>query len=297
MESFGALPDYKTLYEPLHPTFFPEARRLSHGARLSCTDAQLVTNGTDRYLERVLRAQVVSQRPKFRLTNTNVRKRLNATKLAVKTVRANRVLEWIGREFDLRGVVFIVRHPCAVIGSWLRTGITGYVLPAFTYPNREHIRQEIQGLSGIIDASEICHRLEGYLEQPEGCLAASWALDHYVPLVARPLPSNVSIISYELAVDDCRGVGRFLGKKIALSRNEIATLQQALCNSPGSLTRMGRNKSALLTGSQKTDWEAQLTPEQIALIRNALEVFDIQFDDRCYRIGNWHFPQNAMQEK
>ncbi len=43
-------------------------------------------------------------------------------KLLVKFCRINRMLPWFAEQFDVRGIIFIIRHPCAVVNSMMRFG-------------------------------------------------------------------------------------------------------------------------------------------------------------------------------
>lgn len=45
---------------------------------------------------------------------------LTDRKNVVKFVRASRMLGWIDNTFDVRGIILLLRHPCAVVASQLR---------------------------------------------------------------------------------------------------------------------------------------------------------------------------------
>ncbi|MCS4194431.1 hypothetical protein GGP50_002657 [Salinibacter ruber] len=99
--------------------------------------------------------------------------------VVVKSTRSLRLLPWIHRTFDLKGTVILIRHPCAVVSSMLKSGGWGYD------------RLEQNGVSTFDQAvgeqapASISERLrsdiEGTSTNPE-ILAHMWALDYHVAL-------------------------------------------------------------------------------------------------------------------
>lgn len=100
-------------------------------------------------------------------------------KVVVKSTRSLRLLPWIHRTFDLKGTVILIRHPCAVISSMLKSGGWGYD------------RLEQNGVSPFDQAvgeqapASVAERLrsdiEGTTTNPE-ILAHMWAIDYHVAL-------------------------------------------------------------------------------------------------------------------
>ena len=123
MEMMGSLPDYLSYFEPFHPGWFSppleeglQVRPFIHPER---TDIEY-----NEYLRKVFQGRVISNAPHFKLKE--LQKRLFADKVLVKFIRANRILPWILNNFELRGSILIIRHPCATIASQFNSGITGY---------------------------------------------------------------------------------------------------------------------------------------------------------------------------
>lgn len=130
MEILNHLPQYTTIFEPLHPKWFPRVKELE----LSMRHYEAADSDNDLlyyYLQSVLKGEVTSQRPRYRVTINNILKRITAKKTIIKFVRANRLVSWIVNNHDLRAVGFITRHPCATISSQFRTGYTGYDVERF----------------------------------------------------------------------------------------------------------------------------------------------------------------------
>lgn len=51
------------------------------------------------------------------LRDNSLMQLLLSKRLVIKSVRANRLLPWIDQHYQLRGIVLIIRHPCAVVAS------------------------------------------------------------------------------------------------------------------------------------------------------------------------------------
>jgi len=112
----------------------------------------------------------------------SIKKRLFATKILVKFIRANRILPWIVNNFEIRATYFLIRHPCATIASQLETGIRGYFLPKSVPIPKEIVLKEAQQIPNIKDNEWLMEKLNTITTQEE-ILAAIWSMDNYVPLL------------------------------------------------------------------------------------------------------------------
>jgi len=179
LELLRTLPGYKALNEPL---MYEEARN-GHGfAWRTYLDPGEEANEQRAYLEKNLTGQLdISPAWYFVADSRPAQLVEHATldRLVVKFCRLNRMLHWFCGQFDVRGPVFIVRHPCAVVASMLRheawdeddlRGLdrADHALHGGSLP--ESLR-DVFGL--VLD------RIETQVE----VLATMWCLDHYVPLM------------------------------------------------------------------------------------------------------------------
>jgi len=289
MEALGSMPGYRTLYEPLHPRWYPEASSLGHDGRASMRVNGQGDDATEAYLEKVFRGGVVSRRPMFPFTRAELRKRITADKLVVKMVRANRIAPWIGATFALRGGLFVVRHPCAVISSCLRTGESGYMLPAFHYPSADQALREVDELDGFVDSEALKSRLLPRLTTKEAILAAIWALDHYVPLVATELPPSMMVVSYECLAETPGEVVNDIAPFLHLTTAETDTIRSALSPRHPSMSTRRPTGQPMATRTQVAEWKARIDDDQETSIREVLNLFSITFDQKSYTIGNRRF--------
>ena len=103
------------------------------------------------------------------------------TRLIVKFCRLNRALHWFARQFDVQGIVLMVRHPCAVVASMLQQGAWKESRLRGHGPSRAE--QALHGGSlpeALRDPFEpVLKRITTQTE----VLAVHWCLDHYVPLL------------------------------------------------------------------------------------------------------------------
>ena len=177
MELIETLPKYKSIFEPFHREWFPQVKRLNLPPR-----PYLDPNAEDKplkdYLKQLFSGQIISHRPLFPLTTTTMYKRLLATKILVKFIRANRLLPWIFNNFRVRGIYYIIRHPCATIASQLETGIRGYPFPKDVPIPKKLVLYEASQIPEIRENEWLMSKLYTITTHEE-VLAAIWSLDNY----------------------------------------------------------------------------------------------------------------------
>jgi len=179
LELLRTPPGRKALSEPL---MYEEARH-EHGFSWRTylePDAEAPTQRA--YLQTILTGQLgISPAWYFEADSRPAQLVEHATRdrLVVKFCRLNRMLHWFCRQFDVRGPVFIVRHPCAVVASMLRH-------EAWDDEDMRGRSQSEHALHGdtlpdpLRDVfGPVLDRIETRVE----VLATMWCLDHYVPLV------------------------------------------------------------------------------------------------------------------
>jgi hypothetical protein len=179
LELLRTLPGYKALNEPL---MYQDARN-GHGfSWRTYLEPEEEANAQRDYLETVLTGQLgVSSAWYFEANSRPAQLLEHATRdrLVVKFCRMNRMLHWFCGQFNVRGPVFIIRHPCAVVASMLRHG-------AWDEGDLHGQEREDHALhSGVLPDplrdvfGPILERIETQVE----ALTTMWCLDHYVPLV------------------------------------------------------------------------------------------------------------------
>lgn len=82
MELLETLPDYKSIFEPLHKDWFPLVKKLNLPSR-PYLEPNAEKDQLKKYLTLVFTDQIVSKSPKFPMNLRSIKKRLFATKILV----------------------------------------------------------------------------------------------------------------------------------------------------------------------------------------------------------------------
>ncbi|PSO44675.1 hypothetical protein BRC21_01065 [Candidatus Saccharibacteria bacterium SW_7_54_9] len=179
LELLRTLPGYKAMNEPL---MYEEARN-GHGfSWRTHLDPGAEAEAKRAYLGTILTGQLgISPAWYFEADSRPAQLVEHATRdrLVVKFCRLNRMLHWFCGQFDVRGPVFIVRHPCAVVASMLRH--EAWNEDDLRGPTRVDHALHGGSLPDSLRAvfGPVLDRIENKVE----VLATMWCLDHYVPLI------------------------------------------------------------------------------------------------------------------
>ena len=176
-----------------------------------------------------------------------------SSSVVAKFVRASRILHWIDESFDLREIVVLVRHPCAVVSSQL-----SYEQGTNEWRNTSAPSSPKTDFGGTLP-DEILNRFHEVLSDIDtriGTLAAIWALDTYCALHMHGGAPGLVITYEELVARPARALSRLfgaLGEKVpgeACDRLGIPSSSAA----SDLLTEDAEN--------QLSKWKERLGPEQ-----------------------------------
>jgi hypothetical protein len=172
------MPESMILFEPLHLVHVPEAKKAGFDWRTYKEKEQDWEEG-ERFLNKIFSGRCLNP---WTTRETTFKKALIAQRVIVKFVRANRLLPWITHHFQLPAPIFLLRHPCAVIASQLKSNdwnnIAKPSMPAF------------------IDEYPVLKELFMISNSVEEYLALSWCLDQF-PAFMHPKPYLWQVITYE----------------------------------------------------------------------------------------------------
>lgn len=169
------------LFEPFHIDHVSEAKNAGFNYSNFRHPDESWPEGRDfvaRVLEgKVLNSWVVGQIP--------IRRAASMKQLVIKLVAANQMLTWITANFAVPKPVMIIRHPCAVLASWLNRGwrLNNWLVKD---------NKLIEVFPEIADITKT-------LRSEEEFFAAKWCIDHYVPLLTRQ-HGQFEIVAYEKLV-------------------------------------------------------------------------------------------------
>jgi hypothetical protein len=201
-------------------------------------------------------------------------KHLTANKLIVKSINMNRMLPWIAKNFQLRNIFYIIRHPCASIASQLKSGLYGYRPTSPPYsdilPKKDDILNEMNEINDF--DSSLIGKIQN-LDTNEEILAASWALDNYIPL-KHTKPHPWKTIIYEKLVKDgqneLKEIFRHIGENIPSSAF-------SLLKKPSIVTLKEDREIITHPDKQLSKWKDYFSEKQIERILKVVSYFDIDF--------------------
>ena len=299
MEILQLLPNYTYLSEPINPILFPEAFTIGFTSRTYLPIDNDWPSG-ERHLDKIFRGHVMNHpiparlkdaennqpnysppsfqkqlQDLYKLQPKTLINHLFAKKLVVKFVRLNRLLPWISQRFQLRGIIFIIRHPCAVIASQLNTGFCGYhpSSPPYTdiYPSLEMLLHEASKIEGL--SPNVLQKLKE-IKTREEILAATWCLDNLIPLShAKPYPWTV--VTYEKLIKE----GEQELKRIfhEIGQKTIPPDCYKYLKKPSKLTTEQEQHIVTQRDKQLSKWKKKLSEEQIKRILSVVSDFGLDF--------------------
>ncbi len=186
---------YRDMFEPFDATYVPTAAQFFSGLYLR------PDNSDPAYLEaaRTILAGKVGNR---RVDGGNVR--LFRRERMVKEIRGNLWLKWLRNHFPEMPIVWLIRHPCAVVSSRLQLDWSTYI-PQYL-AQRHLLEDHLQPMRESIASAKSQFEKHMY----------AWCIQHFVPL--RQLSQgDVHVVFYEhLCVDREAEIERlftFLGRR------------------------------------------------------------------------------------
>jgi hypothetical protein len=293
MEIFEVIPGYISLFEPLNPIYFPESIKVGLQSRKYLPPDVDWPEGEE-YLRKIFTGCIQSDtswlekgdytKKNFnslvhgymdQLKPENLFHQLLGEKLIVKSVRLNRLFPWIAARFQLRSMIFIIRHPCAVVasrfkpGARLPTDISRYVRVSF--PTQVDILNEASEIKGLDEG--LLDRLKSIKTQEE-LLAASWCLENYVPL-SHPKPYPWIVVSYEKLVKDGeKEINRIFNE---IGEKHIPSSAFKHLRIPSVVTHKSEYKIVTKADEQLSKWKKSLSKKQIENILSIVSDFGFDF--------------------
>lgn len=190
---------------------------------------------------------------------TNPQALLKAEKLIIKFCRANQLLPWITKYYNLKyKPLYLIRHPFAVVSSQLKQGgwsknFDGYDIPKG--PFNEFYTAHADFLKSI--------------KTKEESLTATWCLCNQIPLNHPNNNKAWMTINYEdLILEPKKCLTRVLtewGVDYDLDKIDF--------NKKSTTTTIG----SPISGQKQIEyWTKELSPDQVARMNNVLEYFGIE---------------------
>lgn len=167
--------------------------------------------------------------------------------LIVKEVKANRLLPWIVRRFTLRGIIHLVRHPCAVVSSQM-----GH-FPVRDPCVADNFRYLEQRMPHLLDWAK---SLRGEWQER----ALTWSLDQLVPLGV-PEPRPWITLHYEtLVLEGERELERIFTQ---LELPVSPAVRRALAENSWQTRALSMDHERASAEDRLGVWRRRLSPEQV----------------------------------
>lgn len=255
------------LDEPLHLKW-PDVKQAGITEWRPYMDSRAIAPETSDYLSQVLAGRVACNR---QFLSSDVPGQLYEFLIGkprvVKFVRANRMLHWMAGQYDVEGLVLILRHPCAVVASqvdykhegWKRTRL----------PSEKELQT---GFGGRIPdwAFDRFYDVLSSVETTAGRLAAVWCLDTYFPLHETEAFPGIVTTYERLLLHEQEELDRILQLLGRPNTNASAALDQPSHSAAPDLNTEN-------THQQLAKWRDKLSTKQIGEVLGIVEGFGLDF--------------------
>ncbi len=274
MEILGNIPGYTYTFEPFNPIWCSNPQRWGFQNRLYIPDDRDWLE-VENYLTDIFNGNLVGFQHIYQTKPRYLINLFFAKKLIVKSIRVTRLLPWLVKRFDLANIYYVIRHPCAVISSQIKTGFCGYhdALPPYKniFPDLKYVLEEASKINGL--DHNFLNKIKN-IKSLEEILAVVWCIDNYVPLsISKPYPWKVVI--YERLVKDGKNEITRIFNEIKI-KNIPSTTFQSL-KTPSKLTPTEDLKQVTKVDKQLFKWKKSLSNRQIENIQRIISGFGFDF--------------------
>jgi hypothetical protein len=240
----------RILFEPFNPDLVSEYRRFNY--------FQYMRPGTENPEFHAFAQKVFTGEIRSRWIDHKNERIISSFRL-VKEIRANLALKWLNDNFPEVPIIFIVRHPCAVVLSRMELGwaTDQDIEPLISQPQlvEDYLGPYLDLIRSAV-SSEEKH-------------AVIWSVSNLVPL--RQFKSNeLKIVYYENLCTqpeiELPGVFEAIGHQYS---SRLVTGS----NQPSQTTR---RDSAVMAGANKIEnWKRKLSPSQIDSVLRVVQAFGL----------------------
>ncbi len=280
MNILSTLSGYTYVFEPLNPIWFPESFEIGFRSRTYIPPDSTWPQG-QQYLEYIFEGKSarlpIKDNPLADVLQgfspSTFIKYLFNDKLIVKSVNMNRMLPWVARQFRLRGIVCIVRHPCAVVASQLKTGLCGYhtTTPPYidVFPTKATLLDEVKEIDGL--STNVINVVNAVSTQEE-ILAAVWCLDNY-NVLSHPTSNRWNLVVYEHLLRQKDGLERLFS---TLGQRTVPSMGFHRYRKPSVVTTKESKWDLRRPDCHLSQWKTSLSEKQIERILRIVSAFDIR---------------------
>ena len=246
----------RILFEPFNPDLVPEYGRFHY--------FQYLRPGTEHPEFRAFAQAVFTGNIRNRWVDHQNERILSEYRL-IKEIRANLALKWLHDNFREIPILFLMRHPCAVVSSRMELGwaTDRDMDPLLTQPDlvTDHLDPYMETINSA--------------RTDEEKHAVIWSVSNLVPL-KQFVPGEIPVVYYENLVTQPQ---RELSAILALLGQSFSKPVMDTINQPSQTTRV---TSAIVAGTDRlTYWKKKLSVTQIDNILRIVRAFGLDhlYDD------------------
>ena len=205
------------------------------------------------YLDQVLSGKRLNS---WSVSHIPILRAVTASRLTVKLVAANQMLGWLISEFDIPPPALIIRHPCAILSSWINRGwrLNNWITPP----------------KGLYDHYPQLETIISSLRYEEEFFAAKWCIDHFVPFSQIQADSAVVVPFEKLVTDGAEFLDQILGRWNAVLPQQVA--DELHVPSAKASDAIRDNYLNVLNG-----WTKSLSSKQIERVLVVVKRFGLDF--------------------
>ncbi len=265
LDVFSLLWHYRPIFEPLHTQQVPEAKGL---LRLYLTSEETHSqlrehlekvfwgkpeNAWIRWMHMGITTNTPLSRKSLQYVYNLPKYRFWAKNRVVKLINGNLLLEWLQENFDV-SIIFVIRHPCAVVASQKKMGWASG-LDCFTQ-QKKLVNDYLNPFLPLVDS--VNNLTENF--------TLRWCIENYVPLTqARKGRINIIPLFYEDIV-----------------MNPVEMLKKTLMNLQYSAKEIERfcikfSKRQKPRKESLIKWRKNLSGEEISAILDFTKKFGLNF--------------------
>jgi len=240
----------RILFEPFNPVLVPEYRRFRY--------FQYMRPGTENPEFSAFARNVFTGEIRNRWIDSQ-NERIHSKARLIKEIRINLALKWLHENFPEVSIIFLIRHPCAVVSSRMELG---WATDRDIEPFQSQPELVEDYLSPYLD-------LIHYVKTAEEKHAIIWSVSNLVPL--KQFKSNdIKIVYYENLCTqpeiELPAIFASIGKTYRVSNNKVV-------KRPSQTTRAS---SAIVDGTDRiSGWRKSLSSLQIKNILRIVETFGL----------------------
>jgi hypothetical protein len=240
----------RILFEPFNPDLVPEYRGFRY--------LQYMRPGTENPEFYAFARKVFSGEIRNRWID-HQNERVHSEYRLIKEIRINLALKWLHDNFPEVRIVFLLRHPCAVVSSRMELG----------WATDKDIEPFLSQADLVNDYLGQHLELIRNAKMEEEKHAIIWSISNLVPL-EQFMPGELKIVYYE---NLCTQPEIELPSLFASIGQKYESPRLDQINEPSQTTRIS---SAVVSGRDKvTHWKKKLSPAQIDTILRVVESFGL----------------------